>query len=250
MEIGKRIARGQRADVYESRGYAVKIFHPGYDKALVFYEAAATALVEKTFLPIAKVHEVLEIGAQMAIRMDYLPGPTLHEQMYRNNPTVENLMQTLVDQQLQIHAKEAMLPFNLKDNLRNAIEVCGALSKVQRARLLSLLKGLPRGKQLCHGNFHGANVIKGREGYFIVDWMDACIGSPDGDVCKTYMLYALKRPDLAKIYLETFLSKTARDRKSIFAWLPVLAAARLTENKSDEKGQLMLWVRGENFQEE
>src|SRR5262249_32610054 len=53
---------------------------------------------------------------------------------------------------------------------------------------LAMLEALPDGDRLCHGDFHPANVLVGRNGPAVIDWTGATRGDPAADLARTRLL--------------------------------------------------------------
>jgi len=238
----KRIGTGAQAKVYLCDGKAIKVFEEGYDKAVAFYEAAVTAQIEHTGLPIARVHEVFEYNGQIALKLDYIDGVSLNDCMLADLDNTWHYLDLMIELQILVHSKEAYLPVTQYGRLKKNISDNPHLSDDLQKRLLSRLDHLPMSKHLCHGDFHGANIIKSDEQYFIIDWIDAVTGHPDGDVCRTYMLYFFYVPEIAETYLDRYCTKVGKDRADILSWLPVVAAARLSEGNLKETEQIFTWI--------
>ena len=243
MKIGDRIGTGAQADVFIFENCAVKIFKHDRSKSAVFYEAAITSLIELTGLPIAKVQEVIKIENQLAIKMDYINGISLNQCMISDISNIEYYLNIMAGLQININSKTIPLPFELKNVLKSKIENNAFINDRGKTRLLRRLDILPKGIQLCHGDYQGDNIIKQDEEFFVIDWVDATNGHPDGDVCRTYMLYSFIRPDVADLYLDCYCRKTNKKKESILEWLPVVAAARLDDNNSSEKEKIMSWIK-------
>jgi len=103
------------------------------------------------------------------------------------------------------------------------------------------------GNSLCHGDFHFMNLIKSDKEVKIIDWMDAKSGSPEADICRSYMIYALYSKEFADIYLATYCKKISKPQSDILRWLPIVAAVRLSENNEGEREGLLHWVDMENY---
>ncbi len=73
----------------------------------------------------------------------------------------------------------------------------------------------------------------------IVDWLDACSGNPAADVCRTYLLMRRVLPEIAEAYVVIYAKAANLSPDEIFTWLPVIAAARLAENVSEENEDLL-----------
>jgi Ser/Thr protein kinase RdoA (MazF antagonist) len=113
------------------------------------------------------------------------------------------------------------------------------LDASSRKRLLLELESLPDGDRVCHGDFHPWNIHGSGQGLIIVDWLDACCGNPLADVCRTYVLLRHAMPDRAMDYVEAYASLTGSEVSGILAWLPPIAAARLTEGVANENDELL-----------
>lgn len=239
VNLENKIGTGAQADVYLHENKAIKVFKQGYSKANIFYEAMVNSIIEETGLPIAKVYEVLNIEDKVAIRMEYIEGITLQECILADIDNIYKYIDTMVDLQMKIHSKNTYLPLGLKDKLRERISGNMSMDESKRSRLLKILDKLPEGNSLCHGDFHGYNIIKHGDEYYFIDWIDAAVGCADGDACRTYMLYLFHSPEMAEIYLKAYCAKAGKSREDILGWLPVVAAARLRENNEEEKEKIL-----------
>lgn len=233
---------GAQAEVFLSGNCAIKLFKPGYNKAAIFYEAAIMSLIEQTNLPIAKIREVLNIDNRMAIKMDYIPGKSLNDYIMEGHISLPHYLERMVSIQLNIFSKSLKLPFTLKRMLQDKIESNKDIAKSVQEKLQTRLSSLPEGRQLCHGDFHGQNIIMRNDEPFIIDWVDATIGCPDGDACRTYMLYRFYGPDIAEQYLDCYCNMAKKNRGDVLEWLPVVAAARLHDNNDTEKKKIHDWI--------
>ena len=240
MNLDVKIGTGAQATVYLYENNAIKVFRQGYNKASVFYEAMITSLIESTGLPIARIHEVLNINNNIAIKMDYIEGVTLHDCLLADIDNANIYIDIMVDLQVEVHSKNVKLPSNLKNRLKEKIVGNTDIDESKKYRLLKILERLPEGNSICHGDFHGFNIIKHDEKYYIIDWIDATNGYADADACRTYMLYLFHSPELAELYIETYCIKANKHKKDVLEWLPVIAAARLCDNIEGEKEKIFL----------
>lgn len=247
MNLDIKIGEGAQAEVYLYNNNAIKVFKENYNKAFVFYEAMITSFIENSGLPIAKVHEVLKIDNKIAIKMDYIEGHNLNECLLSDIDNAKSYIGTMVDLQIDIHSKNLKLPLTLKDKLKEKISGNMIIDSNKRNKLLEILNKLPEENSLCHGDFHGNNIINNCDGYYVIDWIDATNGCASADVCRTYMIYSFYSKELANMYLETYCTKSKRPPKDILDWLPVVAAARLSENNENEKKLILELI--ENIKE-
>lgn len=242
MEFKELIASSDTVDVYKCGDMAVKLFKVNRPKTNALYEALTHARVEDTGLNVPIIHEVSVIDGRWAITMDLIEGKTLEEVMQADPANMEKYINDMVDLQLTVHSKVTPKLSKLKDKLARQINGLDMLSDVVKYELLTRLESMPKHTKLCHGNFVPANIILNDKGTYIVDWVAARQGNASADVARTYLLLSLKDPKAAEIYLNTFCQKTNTSKKYVQEWLPIVAAAHLTEGNAAETEFLMKWI--------
>ncbi len=241
-EIGKFIGKDNQSNVYRYGDYAIKVFNPECDRTSIFYEATVASLMEEIGLPVARIHEVIKIEDQLAIKMDYIEGMDLGECIKKDRENLRSYIEIMVDLQIFIHQIKVHLSFNLHDNLKEKIENSDCIDELTKNKLLVKLNNLPRGTELCHGDFHPFNIMKDNNEYFVINWIKAANGSQDADACKTYMFLNLLDEEMANLYLEIYSSKSKRCKQDILEWLPVLAVLMLDESREEDKDKLISWI--------
>jgi len=242
MELNNLIASGEHVDVYKDGNMVIKVFKESQPKTAAMYEALTHSRVETTDLPIPIIHEISVIGGKWAIKMDYIEGKTLHEVMKSDPENMEKYVDLMVDLQLQIHSKTAPLLSKLKDKLVRQIKSLDCIDEVKRYELLTRLESMPKHIKLCHGNFTPMNIIMSDEKTYILDWVAARQGNASADVGRTYLMLCLDFPEAAEMYIDAFCKKSGTKKKYVQDWLPIVAAAQLTKNKSEENEFLMKWI--------
>jgi Ser/Thr protein kinase RdoA (MazF antagonist) len=145
----------------------------------------------------------------------------------------------MADLQRGLHAASGDGLMPLKSRLDEKVGRAPMLADTVRRRLRDRLGALPDGDWVLHGDFHPYNILGTVEAAVIVDWLDATSGPPEADVCRSWLLMQTVSPTLAEAYLTAYLALSRIDRGAVFAWLPILAAARLTENVPEETAALM-----------
>jgi hypothetical protein len=122
-----------------------------------------------------------------------------------------------------------------------------------RTALLDRLASLPDGEAICHGDFHPGNVLVTPQGDAVIDWIDASRGNPLADVARTSIIFlgatATKQiPNVfIKMFMNTFHAAYVREyfrlrphgMDEYRRWLPIVAAARLTEGMPELEQWLM-----------
>ena len=84
-----------------------------------------------------------------------------------------------------------------------------------------------------------------------VDWVHATQGNASADIANTFLLLKLQfgdKSDIPEKYISAFCELTNTKRSYVNEWLPLVAAARLTKNKEEEKELLNQWINVVDFQ--
>jgi len=236
------VGTGGQADVYKYDKYAVKLFKKHCSKNEAFYEAAIHATIENTQLPVPKIHEVLKIKDRWAIVMDMVNGITMKDVIVNDIQNVSLHISNIVDLQLKMHQVDGNGLKRLNERLTSKILCTNILNNSQKQHLINRLNSFDMGSKLCHGDFHFLNLIKTKNEIMIIDWNDAACGNPEADICRTYLIYLLYANEIADLYLDAYCEKGNKERKDITKWLPIIAGARLCENKSDEVKTLLKYL--------
>lgn len=237
--------------VFKDGNRIVKAFTKEHGKANVFNEALCHSRVEESGLDIPKVLEVSELDDQWAIAIEYVEGKTLAELMEENPADIEKYMEQFVDLQVTMHAcTVTRLTFQKDKFSRKINSLKDTIDATARYELCTRLNSMPNHTKLCHGDFNPTNVIVREDGTMtIIDWSHATQGNASGDAAITYQEFALKNPKLADLYLDIFCKKTDTAKQYVQKWLPITAAARLTQVTTEEERQfLMRWIDVIDFQ--
>jgi aminoglycoside phosphotransferase (APT) family kinase protein len=244
LELGAPIGVGKEAEVFDAAPHVLKLYRAGRGKVSAFREAATLSIVERLDLPAPSVIAVQQYGERWGITMSKAEGPSFAEQMKDaagDAPYVHAMarLHALVHSRMGTH-----LP-SQRERLRANIVGTELLGAALRKRLLDGLAELPlAGDRLCHGDFHPFNILGLPEQAMIVDWLDACQGSPAADVCRTYVLIGSFDPELARRYVNAYSGLSGQATGDIFLWLPFIAAARLAEGVPLENERLLALAEG------
>ena len=123
--------------------------------------------------------------------------------------------------------------------------------------LLTRLNSMKNHTKLCHGDYCPDNIIvtadaKGNiKEITAVDWVHATQGNASADIANTFLLLKLQfgdKSDIPEKYINAFCELTNTKRSYVNEWLPLVAAARLTKNKEEEKELLNQWINVVDFQ--
>jgi tRNA A-37 threonylcarbamoyl transferase component Bud32 len=238
IELVNLIGKGAQADVYEYNGRAIKLYRKGYDKTNIFYEAMIGSIIEKTGLPVPSIKKVFETNGSWAIEMDLINGITLMELMKKESENTEKYISDMVKLQIKVQSYGFPDYFSLKKKLYDRINSLKCIDENIKEKLLNKLNSFADDNKLCHGDFHPLNIIKQDETLHIIDWVDSASGNPEADICRSYLLFYLHLNKIAELYIDSYCKITQKCKEDIMKWLPVIAAARLSDNFTIETERL------------
>ena len=241
--IGRLLAAGNVAEVFEWGSCVVKLYRSAGAKQTVFREAGIHAAVEALGLPVPAIWSVRQIADRWGIVFDRVRGPSFAERMRGDPTTLPRYIEILAQLQARIHAHQAHEFRSLKLRLATNIARAKLLEEPRKQLLLGRLADMPEGDRLCHGDFHPINVLGEAAQPLVIDWPDACRGDPAADVCRSYLLLRLHAEDIAELYLDAYCHVPDVSREKIMDWLPYVAAARLAENTPDDLERLLKIAR-------
>ncbi|HML48093.1 MAG TPA: aminoglycoside phosphotransferase family protein [Clostridia bacterium] len=224
------VGKGATATIYRDGGRAIKRYE-NESLASVEREAEMQSFAHAAGLPVPKVWSVRKAGERaILLEMDYVPGaPLLRTDMDRDAQILA--FRALVGLQCKVHAVSAEGLLKQSERLAWRIQRSPDLDESLKARLLVRLRQLDDGSaRLCHGDFHPLNVLDDGHRLWIIDWVDATAGSPLADACRSYLIIKQYQAPAAETYLQLFCEASGAIPERVLDWLPVLAAARLSES--------------------
>jgi aminoglycoside phosphotransferase (APT) family kinase protein len=247
--LGQPLARGRTADVYAwEEGWVLKLFHDGFDLANVRYEARIARAVHASGLPVPLVGDLVQVDGRNGLLYKRVRGVSMSRLLQRKPWRVLTYARRLGTLQAQMHARMLAPVFTAdvpaqQDRLRRKIRQAGALPAPLQAAVLIALDGMPEGARICHGDFHPGNVLLTTSGEVIIDWIDATRGNPLADVARTtiILLGAVESGQIRSlptralvrlfhaVYVRDYFSLRPEGREEYRRWLPIVAAARLSE---------------------
>jgi hypothetical protein len=237
--IGRLLAAGNVAEVFEWGFRVVKLYRSAARKPMAFREAAIHAAVEAMGLPVPAVWGVQEVAGRWGIVFDRINEGSFTERMREDPSVIPECLEKLARLHERIHAHLAHQFGGLKSRLATNIARTRLLDEQRKQILLGRLADIPDGDRLCHGDFHPTNVLGQNSLPMVIDWPDTCCGDPAADVCRSYRLLKLHAEDLAEPYLDAYCTINNMSPASILDWLPYVAAARLAEDVPDDWARLL-----------
>ncbi len=263
MELNRPIAAGLTAEIYDWKpGFVLKLFNQGISRTTVEYEAGVTKTVHESGLPVPAAGEIIDIEGRFGLELEKLEGPSMLEEFARTPWKFIAFAHQLAELQADMHTRQLPGLPSLADRLRRKITHAMQLPEHIRRAALEAVNDLPAGNNLCHGDFHPGNILLTQRGAVIIDWIDATHGMPILDVARSTLLFgygpippsipaarliSALRGSFYQAYRRRYFRLKPVNAAELQEWIPVLAAARLSENtRYDEEHLLQLASRLKN----
>jgi len=246
ISLDTPLARGRTADVFEwEPGQALKLFHNWFPLRDIEFEQRIGRAVHASGVNAPDViGEIVQVDSRNGLIYERIDGRSMLE-IAPHQPwkvfTFAKRFATL-HAQMHEHVFTAEVPTQ-RSKFEYRIQHVDVISESLRAALLERLASLPDGERICHGDFHPANVLVTRQGEAVIDWIDASRGNPLADVARVTIILIgavesgqIRNP-FEKVFIRVFLSAYLKQyfrlrpggEDEYQRWLPIVAAARLSE---------------------
>jgi Ser/Thr protein kinase RdoA (MazF antagonist) len=242
------IARGRTADIHAwGDDRVLKLFHDWFALEDVEYEARIAGAVHASGLPVPRPGETIRVAGRNGLVYERVAGPSMLQMLQRKPWQVFRQARCLSALQDRMHAQVPAPAFRADvpaqpEKLRRKIRQA-ALPTQLRSSVLAALEALPEGDRICHGDFHPGNILLTGAGEVIIDWIDATCGNPLADVARTTVIllgavesHQIPSPSMRAfvrlfhaVYLRHTFTLRPGAKEEVHRWLPVVAAARLSE---------------------
>jgi RIO-like serine/threonine protein kinase len=253
------IATGATADVFlNNNNRLVKLFKDDFSKEHLEKEANNQKIIYEMGIPVPKIYEIIKIDGRYGIVMEYIKGISLGEKLLRNNDYVNGInigssilekideikyyLDIIIDLQIRVNSIELKEYPLMKEKLMWQINKARHINKEQKNIFLGKLEKIEFRNYLCHGDLHPFNLIETSDGIKIIDWVDATMGNIEADVYRSYFIYWAFSPEIANEYLRLYCTKTKIDIENILVYEPIITAARLSENITEEESGKILKI--------
>ena len=212
-------------------------------------EAAIQDWVADRGYPTPRVLRVFAPGKLLARPVQIMaraPGRMVLAEFQSRPWTVRRMLRSMAALHVELHTLDpAGFPDgpDLLDNrlaltrrTADALDHAGLRRGLERVEpLLPRLREAPAA--VCHGDFHPLNVLVADDAMAVIDWSDAGIGDPAGDVARTLALLSIAHlagssrlekallravgPMLARTYRSAYAGLASIDMARIGRWLPI-----------------------------
>jgi len=255
IPLGDPIAHGRTADIYTWQdGQVLKLFHNWFDLESIQKEAHIACAVQAIGLPVPRVGKIIQLNGRNGLIYERINGHSMLEALQKKPWRFLHYAQCQAALQAQMHSKvpDIQLPPQ-KQRLENKIRSANALPAHIRSAILSALNTLPEGDRICHGDFHPGNILLTSHGVVIIDWIDATTGNPMADVARSSIiaLGAIASDQITNLFMKAiirvfhdtwfrhYFGLRPGGEQEYRCWLPIVAAARLSENMPELESWLI-----------
>lgn len=262
MALEQTIGEGSTAKVIVlDERTVVKQFFDRVSPSSIENEYLKSKAVMHSGLPVPAVLMKVIHNAQPALLYERINGSPLTQKLSKQPWTAFHLINQMANLQVLMHDKEISgLPQQV-DIMQQKITLVNELSEAEKCLIAERLSKLSTGNSLCHGDFHPDNILLDDRGPVIIDWTDASRGNRLADLARTLVILQygglpsgmkpFKRKAvlyvrnlLAGKYLKSYRRSFHFSLDSLEEWILPIAAARLSENLSDqEKEKLVMLIK-------
>ena len=140
--IGRLLAVGNVAEVFEWGFRVMKLYKATAAKPAAFREAGIHAAVEAMGLPVPKVWSVQAIGGRWGVVFDRVQQASFAEQMFGHSDEIPRYLECMVRLHMRIHAHAAIQFADLKVKLADNIAATRLLDQRRKRDLLDRIAGM------------------------------------------------------------------------------------------------------------
>jgi aminoglycoside phosphotransferase (APT) family kinase protein len=189
----KLIARGGQADIYElDQDKIIRVLRNKDEEDSLKTEMAIMKSLKEKGKAVPKVYEFLKIEGRPSIIMERLFGDSMLNKMQKKPFEFLKQAQNLAKLHMDVaDSADGLGMISINDRAAYLIPKAEMLDSDLRGFVLDNLAELPKGKDICHGDFHPGNIMIGDNKAYFLDWMTACKGDPCADVARTGKLSRL-----------------------------------------------------------
>lgn len=245
-DLGNPIALGRTAEIFPwENGQILKLFFDFMGSGDIEYELRMNRAVHASGLPIPAPGEIVLINGRRGLIYERVDGTSMWGMLAKQPWRLVEFARQTADLHAEMHANTTRpeipsLHRKLEFKLLHADQLSPAIQEAAHAALV----GLPDGSSICHGDFHPANILLASRRAVIIDWIDASVGNPLADVARTSVICMgavnsteVQNPALRlglrmfhTIYLRRYFRLRPGGETEYRRWIPIVAAARLSEN--------------------
>jgi uncharacterized protein (TIGR02172 family) len=259
----RKIGEGRTAVIYElAEGQVLKLYNGHIPYEAVKNEFTITQTINNLHIPSPKAYRMEELNHQYGIVLDFIKGESLISVILNDLEQVSVYGRKMAELQAQIHHYSVNIPLpSQKTQLMDMIQAVDLLDSDIKEFILNHFHRLPVGTKICHADFHPENILIQNNECIVIDWANACLGHPLGDVARTVMIFQYAsysdsipeevqdlldhiKGEICESYINRYCEITGYSKEDIEEWMLIIMAARLSENIPNvEKNKLLFEIK-------
>ncbi len=220
-------------------------------------EARYAVAAHEAGIPTPMVLDVVEVDGRASIVFERVDGLSMLDRLAARQADAERLALDMAELQREMHrtVAPADLP-ELRARVAGKIATADAIGADERTEAGELLRALPGGSSVCHGDMHPGNILIGERGLMVIDWFDAASGPPIADIVRSSLLVRPIRDSVSPPYLPGANAEVLRrfhrtharrllagtEAADALRWESVLAVSRLSEPVGADVSEDMMAV--------
>ncbi len=246
IDLEKPIAYGRTAEIYAwQEGQVLKLFYDWNGLDSIEYEARIGRAVHASGVPAPAVGDILQVNGRNGLTFERITGIPMNNVAEHRPWRGKYYARRMAELHVKMHTAAVQVDIpRQRQRLIDKIHGASALPGPVRSKALAALEAMPDGDRLCHGDFHPGNILITARGEMIIDWIDATLGNPLSDLARTSILIRggtaskqnanfLEKKFVKAVhdeYIRHYFSLRPGGEQEYNRWLPIVAAARLSEN--------------------
>jgi uncharacterized protein (TIGR02172 family) len=244
--LGIPQAVGRTAEIFPwNHGEVLKLFFNWYAIEAIEYEAMIARVVHASGLPVPAAGEIIQVNGRTGLIYQRVDGVVMAKMLGREPWRLKYYADKMAELHAQMHSTSLQVDLpEQHTRLAQKIQEARSLPDSLRASCLAALDAMPRGRRICHGDFHPENIMHTHQSDVIIDWVDATRGNPLADLARTSIILTedfdgpkgrnslekLFMRNFHKEYLQHYFSLCPGGQDEYLRWFPIVAAARVSEN--------------------
>lgn len=266
--LGAKLAEGACAEIFawgEDGTQIVKVAKPNTNLFALQRELRHCRIAHGLGLPVPRPFELIETGGRDGIVMERVVGESILQRFAARvlAPDDDCLMARTTARLLhRIHQQATEEVPEQYGSLERDIRRSERLADGEKDAVMSWLDGLPRKRQLCHGDPNPGNFLLRGDEVIVVDWNNATLGNPEADLAEYVLmlryaslpagaapemvrLFEASREPSIRLFVDEYERLSGIGAAEIEPWIPVVAARKLAVDgiTEAEAGELVAEVR-------
>jgi uncharacterized protein (TIGR02172 family) len=258
----KLIAQGGQAEIYElDDSRILRVLRNPEDKEYLLTERSIMQTLKAKGKPVPDVYDFVMINKRPSLVMEKIKGNTMLDNIRKNPFKLLKKIGKLASLQIEISDKaDGLNLIPIRKRAAYLISNSDMLDENTREFVLDIIKELPDGNYICHGDFHPGNIIENGRQYYIIDWFGATSGRKLSDIAHTYLLLknTPRAPGISEFqnffirlsskvtagkYISACRKFEAFDWGEFSKWMVVRASERVFYGMPSEKARLVKFIK-------